>query len=153
MQTYKLNQHQHIPEIVQQFQQWDPELTAIQFSTSLIPVNRGIMMTLYVPVAPERTAEDIYQRYQEDYQEQPFIRLQPLGKLPELRQVTGTNFCDIGLVLNPMTHIVTVIAVIDNLVKGLPDKQSRTSINGLGWRKQLDYDRSLGILNDTWEFD
>lgn len=118
MQTYKLNQHQHIPEIVQQFQQWDPELTAIQFSTSLIPVNRGIMMTLYVPVAPERTAEDIYQRYQEDYQEQPFIRLQPLGKLPELRQVTGTNFCDIGLVLNPMTHIVTVIAVIDNLVKG-----------------------------------
>ena len=78
MRTYKLNQHQHIPEIVQQFQQWDPELTAIQFSTSLIPVNRGIMMTLYVPVAPERTAEDIYQRYQEDYQEQPFIRLQPL---------------------------------------------------------------------------
>ena len=118
MRTYKLNQHQHIPEILQQFQLWDPELTAIQFSTSLIPVKRGIMMTLYVPVAPERTVEDIYHRYQEEYQGQPFIRLQPLGKLPELRQVLGTNFCDIGLALNPTTHIVTVIAVIDNLVKG-----------------------------------
>jgi N-acetyl-gamma-glutamyl-phosphate reductase len=118
MRTYKLNQHQHIPEILQQFQLWDPELTAIQFSTSLIPVKRGIMMTLYVPVAPERTAEDIYHRYQEEYQGQPFIRLQPLGKLPELRQVLGTNFCDIGLALNATTRIVTVIAVIDNLVKG-----------------------------------
>jgi N-acetyl-gamma-glutamyl-phosphate reductase len=135
MLTYKLNQHQHIPEILQQFKQWDSSVSAIQFSTSLIPVKRGLMMTLYGTVAATTTVEEIYQLYLNEYQEKPFVRIQPLGKLPEIRQVTGTNFCDIGLVLNPETHIVTVIAVIDNLVKGAAGQSIQNVNKWAGWEE------------------
>lgn len=118
MTMYKPNQHQHIPEIMQQFQQWDQAMPPIQFSTSLLPVKRGIFMTLYAPLKDAISQEDIYEQYVKTYQDHPFVRVQPLGKLPELRQVTGTNFCDIGLCFNPLTQVLTVVAVIDNLGKG-----------------------------------
>lgn len=118
MAMYKLNQHQHIPEIVQQLQQWDPTIQHIQFSTSLIPVKRGIFMTLYAPIKDAVTEADLYQQFLATYEDAAFVRVQPVGKMPELRQVTATNFCDIGLSLNPDTQILTVVAVIDNLGKG-----------------------------------
>lgn len=118
MSLYKLNRHQHIPEILQQLQQWDEEITNIHFTTSLIPVKRGIFMTAYAKVTDGLSEVEIYQAYERCYQEQPFVRLQPVGTLPQLRQVTGTNFCDIGLGLNAETGIVTVVGVIDNLMKG-----------------------------------
>lgn len=118
MTMYKLNCHQHIPEIVQQLQQWNEKITSVQFTTSLIPVKRGIFMTAYAKVVEGVTEADLYQAYEICYQEQPFVRLQPVGILPQLRQVTGTNFCDIGLGLNEATGIVTVVGVIDNLMKG-----------------------------------
>lgn len=126
MAMYKINQHQHIPEILQQLRQWDPSLQHIQFSTSLIPVKRGIFMTLYAPVKRTVTEIDIYQQFLATYAHAAFVRVQPLGKMPELRQVTATNFCDIGLSLNPDTHIVTIVAVIDNLGKGAAGQAIQT---------------------------
>lgn len=126
MTMYKINQHQHIPEILQQLRQWDPTLQHIQFSTSLIPVKRGIFMTLYAPVKRTVTEIDIYQQFLATYEHAAFVRVQPLGKMPELRQVTATNFCDIGLSLNPDTHIVTIVAVIDNLGKGAAGQAIQT---------------------------
>lgn len=118
MSMYKLNQHQHIPEILQQLQVWNPEMTAIQFTTSLIPVKRGIFLTAYGKVSPQVTQEQLLAAYHKVYAQAPFVRIQPAGTLPQLRQVTGTNFCDIGLGLNEKTGIVTVVGVIDNLMKG-----------------------------------
>lgn len=118
MTMYKVNQHQHIPEILQQLQQWDPDLQHIHFSTSLIPVKRGIFMTLYAPIKETVTEAMLYQQFLETYEKAAFVRVQPLGKMPALRQVTATNFCDIGLSMNQETQILTVAAVIDNLGKG-----------------------------------
>lgn len=118
MSMYKLNQHQHIPEITQQLQQWEPRISGIQFTTSLIPVTRGIFMTAYVKLTKSLTEAEIYQLYQQTYQDKPFVRLQPLGVLPSIKQVVGSNFCDIGLGYNEDTHVLTVVSVIDNLVKG-----------------------------------
>lgn len=118
MTMYKLNRHQHIPEILQQLQLWDPGITDIQFTTSLIPVKRGIFMTGYAKAAPGVTEADLLAAYEEIYAQQPFVRIQPQGTLPQLRQVIGTNFCDIGLGLNEGTGIVTLVGVIDNLMKG-----------------------------------
>ena len=114
--TYKLNQHQHIPEIVQQLQRFDEELQQIQFSTSLIPLNRGIVATVYSKLKEPLTREELTAIYQECYQEKPFVRIQ--AALPNLHQVVGTNYTDIGFCYNPVTNILTVVAVLDNLIKG-----------------------------------
>ncbi|MFV0557947.1 MAG: N-acetyl-gamma-glutamyl-phosphate reductase [Enterococcus sp.] len=118
MSMYKLNQHQHIPEITQQLQLWDPAIQGIQFTTSLIPVTRGIFMTTYAKIKTPLTETEIYQLFEQTYQEKPFVRIQPQGSLPNLKQVIGSNFCDIGLGLNEETQVLTIVAVIDNLVKG-----------------------------------
>ena len=118
MRTYKLNQHQHIPEIVQQFQQWDPELTAIQFSTSLIPVNRGIMMTPLCACSARKNSGRYLSEVSRRLSRTTIYSLAAVRKAARTAAGDRNQLCDIGLVLNPMTHIVTVIAVIDNLVKG-----------------------------------
>lgn len=118
MSMYKLNQHQHIPEVVQQLQQWDAAVPTIQFTTSLIPVNRGIFITAYVKVKSNVTEQMVTEAFQNCYQNQPFVRVQKQGYLPQLQQVVGSNYCDIGFGLNPENGILTLVTVIDNLIKG-----------------------------------
>lgn len=115
--TYKLNQHQHIPEIMQNLQAVNPQVPHIQFSTSLLPINRGIVATAYVRLKPGKTVEDTAIAFEQAYRGRPFVR--PLGScLPDLHQVIGSNFVDIGWIYNPVTGILTLVAVLDNLVKG-----------------------------------
>lgn len=118
MSVYKLNQHQHIPEIIQQLQQWDAEIPAIQFSTALIPVTRGILMTTYCKAKAEVTGEMVRQAFETEYGDKPFIRLQEGQDFPCIKQVVGSNYCDIGMAYNEATQTITVVSVIDNLVKG-----------------------------------
>ncbi len=114
--TYKLNHHQHIPEIVQTLQTVAPDLEYIQFSTSLLPVNRGIMATCYVKLKERMAEEEIAEIFQQAYADKPFVRVQE--DLPELHNVIGSNFTDIGFAYNEKTNVLTVISVIDNLMKG-----------------------------------
>lgn len=114
--TYKLNQHQHIPEIMQTLQAFEPNLPYIQFSTSLLPVNRGIMATCYVKLTQDISQEELQQLYSQAYKDKPFVRVQ--SDLPELHNVIGSNFTDIGFAYNPVTKVLTIVSVIDNLVKG-----------------------------------
>lgn len=118
MLLYKMNSHQHIPEIMQQLQAWNSSIPAIQFSTSLIPVTRGIFVTIYVKPKKPVTEATLIALYQEIYQEQYFVRIQEQGTYPSLKQVVGSNFCDIGLAYNEKTNTITIVTVIDNLVKG-----------------------------------
>ena len=114
--TYKLNQHQHIPEIVQTLKGFQPDLEQIQFSTSLLPVSRGIVMTAYLQVKEGVDEEQIAQLYHQAYDSKPFVRIQK--DLPDLHQVLYSNYTDIGFSYNKKTHTLTVMAVLDNLVKG-----------------------------------
>lgn len=118
MTLYKMNQHQHIPEIIQQLKEWAPELEAIQFSTSLIPVTRGIFATTYVKAKQPISDEELIAVYRNCYDDKPFVRVQAVGVYPTLKQVVGSNYCDIGLAYNPATNMITIVTVIDNLGKG-----------------------------------
>ncbi|MBP2099011.1 N-acetyl-gamma-glutamyl-phosphate reductase [Enterococcus rivorum] len=118
MSVYKLNQHQHIPEIIQQFKVWAPEIEAIQFSTSLIPVTRGIFLTSYVKASQSISTEQLIDVFKKYYQGKKFIRIQPENQFPELKQVVGSNYCDIGVTYNQTTNIISLVTVIDNLGKG-----------------------------------
>ncbi|MTD41691.1 N-acetyl-gamma-glutamyl-phosphate reductase [Erwinia sp. CPCC 100877] len=118
MTLYKMNQHQHIPEIVQQFNEWAPSLKTIQFSTSLIPVARGIFATTYVKAKQPISDEELVAIYKNCYDNKSFVRIQEAGIYPSLKQVIGSNYCDIGIAYNPATNIITLVTVIDNLGKG-----------------------------------
>lgn len=116
LQLYKVNQHQHIPEIMQQLKIWDASVPAIQFTTTLLPLVRGIMDTIYAKT--DATAEQLHAAFAKTYADSPFVRVLPVGQLPTLKEVVGTNYCDLGISYNPVTHTVLVVSVIDNLVKG-----------------------------------
>ena len=118
MHVYKMNSHQHIPEIIQQLQKWQEAITAIQFTTSLIPITRGIFVTTYAKMNQPQTTKQLIELYKYFYAETPFIRIQEVNDFPTIKQVVGSNYCDIGIAYNEITNMVTIVAVIDNLGKG-----------------------------------
>ncbi|MCK1992872.1 N-acetyl-gamma-glutamyl-phosphate reductase [Peribacillus muralis] len=118
---YKVNQHQHIPEIEQQLGRWSQDMQPIQpitFNTHLVPMTRGIMATIYIKVNRQTSSAELVDLYKTTYEDHPFVRVQPLGHFPSTKQVYGSNFCDIGVTYDERTGKVTVVSVIDNLVKG-----------------------------------
>lgn len=129
--TYKLNRHQHIPEILQQLKQFQPHLPYIQFSTSLLPLNRGIVATCYAKLKEGIHPDEIKIAFHNSYDHKPFVRIQE--QLPELHNVIGSNFTDIGFAYNPITQIVTIIAVIDNLIKGAAGQAVQNLNLMMGW--------------------
>ena len=136
--TYKLNHHQHIPEIVQSLQNFNPEMPEIQFSTSLLPVNRGIMATVYCKLKKDVTVADVASAFTKAYSDKPFVRVQ--DSLPELHNVIGSNFTDIGFAYNEKTNVLTVISVIDNLLKGASGQAVQNLNLMQGW------DETEGLL-------
>lgn len=114
---YKVNQHQHIPEIEQMLFSWGYE-TPITFSTHLVPMTRGIMSTIYVSLASSIDQSSIEALYTDFYKNEPFVRIRKNGIFPATKEVFGSNFCDIGLSLDNRTGRLTVVSVIDNLMKG-----------------------------------
>ncbi|HEY4400151.1 MAG TPA: N-acetyl-gamma-glutamyl-phosphate reductase [Lactobacillaceae bacterium] len=117
---YKVNAHQHIPEIMQQLQVWQPQMPPFQFTTGLLPLNRGLMATIYAKVAPADVfefEEKLALTLEKLYADQPFVKVTG-QQLPDLKAVVGSNLTAIGWQFNPQTRTVMVVSVIDNLVKG-----------------------------------
>ncbi|MGG4166748.1 N-acetyl-gamma-glutamyl-phosphate reductase [Rossellomorea vietnamensis] len=118
LRIYKVHQHQHTPEIEQQLKEWNSEAGPITLTTHLIPMTRGIMVTMYADLKDTCTTEQLHTRYQSFYEKHPFVRLRPVGEFPSTKEVFGTNFCDLSIKADPRTNRVTIVSVIDNLVKG-----------------------------------
>lgn len=114
---YKIGRdHRHLPEIEQVMNWWQPNAPSLLFSPHLLPVERGILSTIYVTLdeAPdEGTLREMYGHY---YDNEPFVKLLPAGKLATLAHVQHTNRCVIGLSVANSTIILT--SAIDNLQKG-----------------------------------
>ncbi|WP_395320280.1 N-acetyl-gamma-glutamyl-phosphate reductase [Fructilactobacillus frigidiflavus] len=117
LQIYKANQHQHIPEIMAKLQQWNDKVQHIQFMTTLVPINRGIMSSIYVKVKAGVTFNQIKQQFETTYGNSPFVQVMT-DHLPTLKSVVGTNNCQIGLAYNPVTGYLLIDSVIDNMIKG-----------------------------------
>ncbi|WP_079508072.1 N-acetyl-gamma-glutamyl-phosphate reductase [Mesobacillus jeotgali] len=115
---YKVNEHQHIPEIEQQLSLWNGEGVTVTFSTHLIPVTRGIMTTMYVNLKEDWNTSRLLDLYEETYQQHPFVRVRKQGIFPAIKEVKGSNYCDIGLHADSRTGRLTIVSVIDNLMKG-----------------------------------
>lgn len=115
---YKFNAHQHSPEINQELSKVSVSRLNVVFCPHLLPLNRGIFETIYIRLNKAVPPEKIEAVYQKFYKTEPFVRVRALGKLPEIKDVVGTNYCDIGLVVDIKRKLLIVTSVIDNLVKG-----------------------------------
>ena len=123
---YGLPKHRHLSEIEQELSTVAAERVVIQFTPHLIPVNRGILTTLYL--APEKhfsTAAEmeglhgqISDCYQSAYGREPFVRLLDQKSLPDTKNVSGTNVIEIGWRLDARTGRLIVMSAEDNIVKG-----------------------------------
>ena len=113
--TYSILKHRHVPEVLQVSGLTEPEFS---FTAQLLPVDRGILETIYFRTAGAVSAEDLLRIYEARYANEPFIRLYNPGRVPDLRAVARTNFCDIGVTVDQATGRAVVVSAIDNLVKG-----------------------------------
>jgi N-acetyl-gamma-glutamyl-phosphate reductase len=107
--------HRHVPEICQELG-WD--LKAFTFVPHLLPINRGILSTMYVRFHRQVRSDELAAEYQKGYSGRRFVRILGDSRLPELRAVNHTNFCDIGWRLTHGGMGAIVFSAIDNLVKG-----------------------------------
>ncbi len=111
-------QHRHTPEIEQELRALAGSNFNVTFTPHLLPVSRGILSTIYATLLKDITVEDIYALYLEMYKEELFVRVLEPGTLPATQHVRGSNFCDIGISIDPATRRIIITSAIDNVVKG-----------------------------------
>ncbi len=103
--------HRHTPEMEQALGQ------AVTFVPHLVPLDRGILSSMYARLVPGTTAAAVTSAFESVYADAPFVRMSG-DTLPEIKHVAHTNFCDLGWKVDAATGRVFVVSVIDNLVKG-----------------------------------
>ena len=113
--AYGLLTHRHVPEVLQNSGLGEREFT---FTPHLLPVDRGILETIYVRTLRITRAVELLAIYEDAYESEPFVRLYAPGKFPDLRAVQRTNFCDIGFVFDAESQRAIIVGAEDNLVKG-----------------------------------
>jgi N-acetyl-gamma-glutamyl-phosphate reductase len=109
--AYGLFSHRHTPEIEQALG------APVTFVPHLVPLDRGILETIYVRVKKGTTSAAIAERYEAAYKDAAFVRV-TAERLPEIKHVAHTNFCDIGWKLDEASGRLIVVSVLDNLIKG-----------------------------------
>jgi N-acetyl-gamma-glutamyl-phosphate reductase len=116
--AYKVGTHRHTPEIEQELSALAGKPITLTFTPHLVPLNRGILSTIYAGLSSPLDTAQVHSLYREFYRDEPFVRMLPAGQFPNVRNVRGSNFCDIGVSVDPRTHGLVVVTAIDNLVKG-----------------------------------
>lgn len=110
--------HRHTPEIEQELSLLAGKALTITFTPHLVPMDRGILSTIYATPNKSTTTEKLVKLYREFYAGEPFVRVLSLGSLPSTAFVAGSNFCDIAPLVDDRTGRLIVVSAIDNLVKG-----------------------------------
>jgi N-acetyl-gamma-glutamyl-phosphate reductase len=119
--------HRHTPELAEHLGLSTREFF---FTAHLLPIERGILSTVYVWLNPPRRAAEIESLYQASYPSGGMVRTWPAGSLPELRHVVRTNYCDIGFALDESGERMVVVSCLDNLGKGAAG-QAVQNFNGM----------------------
>ena len=133
--AYNVMRHRHTPEIWQEL-----ETANLIFTPHLLPINRGILSTIYVKTKKTTTESMIADCLLQAYDREPFVRIHRNGSLPEIKFVAHTNFCDIGWKLDADRSNLVLISAIDNIGKGAAG-QAVQNMNVM-----LGIEETLGLL-------
>ena len=116
--AYGVGFHRHAPEIEQELGRAAKRKITVNFTPHLMPMNRGILSTIYVRCADGQNADTIRQALFETYDNEPFVKVLPEGTVPQTRHVRGSNHCLISVTADRLPGRVILCSVEDNLVKG-----------------------------------
>ena len=132
--------HRHIPEIEQELSLLAGQPLIITFTPHLVPMDRGILATVYADLKGLHSCAELLALYRDFYGSEEFVRILPEGAFPSTAFVKGSNCCDIGLTVDRRTGRVVIVAAIDNLVKGAAGQavQNMNIMNGFPENLGLD---------------
>jgi len=131
---YKPFGHQHLPEILQILSNITEREVNLRFSPHLLPLERGILITVYAELIKKLKRAQIYKIYKKSYENEPFVRIFK-ERLPQLKDVVGTNFCDIGFEVKDRE--ILIVGAIDNLIKGASGQAIQNMNIILGFKESL----------------
>jgi N-acetyl-gamma-glutamyl-phosphate reductase len=115
---YKVDAHRHIPEIAQQLRAAAGADVPLTFAPHLVPMDRGLISTVYLEPAAGVTAERLHEAYATRFADEPFVRVHEPGRWPSTAEVRGSNRAHLGLSLAEGSGSIVVACAIDNLGKG-----------------------------------
>ncbi len=118
VKAYAITIHRHTPEIEQELSIVSKKKIKINFTPHLIPMDRGILSTIYVKLNRKVNSTDINRIYKKFYANEPFVRVLTDNEYPNTKAVVGTNSCDIAMFVDKRKNSLIIVTVIDNLLKG-----------------------------------
>lgn len=118
LHAYGVGTHRHAPEIAQELSIAAGKPVEMFFTPHLVPMNRGILSTIYARLAPGAEAGDIRQALEAKYNEEPFVQVLPPGIMPHTKWVYGSNQAHIGIHVDEKRRMVILGSAIDNLTRG-----------------------------------
>ena len=116
--AYGVGHHRHMSELDQEYSKAAGKEVTVSFTPHLLPMNRGILSTIYVRGRRGKTAEDLHALLAGHYAKEPFVYVLPFGKTPQTRHVRGSNMTFIGVVADRVPGRAIIISTLDNLTKG-----------------------------------
>ena len=117
VQAYGVPRHNHIAEIEQELSHLAKTTVQVVFTPHLIPMTRGILATVYAPLAQDLSEEEALGLYETAYRDAPFVRVLR-DSLPQTKATLGSNYCDVTVKIDTRTRTAIAIAAIDNLGRG-----------------------------------
>ena len=117
LEAYQIGTHRHTPEIEQELRALCGYRHPITFAPHLVPMSRGLLATLYVPLRRQLSTAQLQRLYRTAYADAPFVRVRAEGAANP-KHVRGTNYCEISVAVVARSHQAVVTAAIDNLGKG-----------------------------------
>jgi N-acetyl-gamma-glutamyl-phosphate reductase len=116
--AYGIAVHRHTPEIEQELSEIAGKKITLNFTPHLVPMDRGIISTMYGKMLRKAETAEILSIYKKYYDAEPFVNVLDEGVYPNAKNVRGSNFVEIGLKVNKRTNTLIIVSAIDNLVKG-----------------------------------
>ena len=140
LQAYGVAKHRHTPEIEQELSAVAGAPLRVTFTPHLVPMNRGIFTTAYVPLAREASTAECLAAYRDAYAGEPFVRVLDEGEIPKIRAIVGSNYCDVSVVVDQRTGRAICMSTLDNLGKG-GSAQAIQNLNIMyGWDERTGLD-------------
>ena len=131
LRTYNIFRHRHTPEITQGLM-LNADSSSLIFTPHLLPINRGILSTIYVRLKKGVSREDVHSIWKKQFATSPFVRIFDTHQLPEIKFVANTPFVDIGIAFDESTGQAVIVSAIDNLLKGAASQALQNANLALG---------------------
>ena len=135
--AYGVGHHRHMAELDQEFSKAAGQDVVVSFTPHLVPMNRGILSTIYVKGTRGISPENLHAVLLKFYMNEPFVHVLPFGQVPQTRHVRGSNMTFIGVAKDRVPGRAIVIAALDNLVKGASGQAVQNMNLMLGYPETL----------------